>query len=483
MTSGQGVVGRRRSTTLAAAIVVAVLVFAAGPPLSGGQHVATPETFEEKFEQLQPGDTLLLEDGHYEGGILIEDRHGEPDAPITIMAKNERRAFVQADGTEHALAIVNSSHWHVEGLRLENQDNEDHADTSDAGVIGISGSHNIVVRRNLCAWPNRWGNNTGIGLSGGTTRSLIEENELINFHRNGISIHQDWEAEESTQHNIIRRNYVNSRGVDYHGQRWGPNDGVVMYRGEHNIVENNVVEFPGDEGGAFAAWGRNNQFIGNIAINGRYGYAIVQGYRTSSGHADGTVVRHNLSFNADGSGFFTHSVRDVQFINNTADGSTGAGMNVTNERGELREEEDFQPSVAVSHMLITGAGGHGYQVSDREDFAELRLEHLYGWNNEDGTWGPGTDDAENFREVNPEFASAPVFLPENSPLQGEGDAGIGATIVYRYVDGQLTEEPLWDPETGAFPHGAVIEGVNDTEDSSVYNVHERLGVLPEELPY
>jgi len=63
-------------------------------------------------------------------------------------------------------------------------------------------------------------------------------------------------------------------------------------------------------------------------------------------------------------------------------------------------------------------------------------------------------------------------------MKGAGKDGedIGASILYRYVDGVLTDEPLWDPETGAFPHGAIVPGINDVPGDSLFDLHQRLNV-------
>jgi MYXO-CTERM domain-containing protein len=89
----------------------------------------------------------------------------------------------------------------------------------------------------------------------------------------------------------------------------------------------------------------------------------------------------------------------------------------------------------------------------------------------DARWvGPTSED--------PELGNCRVYIPDASPMKGAGkdNADIGANVLYRYVDGVLTDEPLWDPETGAFPCGAVIAGVNDVAGSSCFDVHERLNV-------
>jgi len=69
-----------------------------------------------------------------------------------------------------------------------------------------------------------------------------------------------------------------------------------------------------------------------------------------------------------------------------------------------------------------------------------------------------------------------VFVPETSLMKGAGSDGgdIGAEILYRYEDGELTDEPLWDVETGAFPCGAIVEGVNDVAGDSCLDFHEQV---------
>jgi hypothetical protein len=81
-------------------------------------------------------------------------------------------------------------------------------------------------------------------------------------------------------------------------------------------------------------------------------------------------------------------------------------------------------------------------------------------------------------EVDPQMGSCIVFIPESSPMKGAGKNGadIGANILYRYEDGILTDQALWDAGTGAFPCGAIVPGLNDVPGSSCFDVHQRLHV-------
>jgi hypothetical protein len=68
-----------------------------------------------------------------------------------------------------------------------------------------------------------------------------------------------------------------------------------------------------------------------------------------------------------------------------------------------------------------------------------------------------------------------MWVPQSSPMKGAGADGedIGANVVYRYENGELTNTPLWDRNSGAFPCGAIVEGINDG-DRSCANVHRRV---------
>lgn len=79
----------------------------------------------------------------------------------------------------------------------------------------------------------------------------------------------------------------------------------------------------------------------------------------------------------------------------------------------------------------------------------------------------------------PTFGSCYLWVPAGSPLKGAGLGGadIGATILYKYIDGVLTNEPVWNTTTGVF-YGcrSTVAGINDSPGDSCNNVHERLHV-------
>jgi hypothetical protein len=77
-----------------------------------------------------------------------------------------------------------------------------------------------------------------------------------------------------------------------------------------------------------------------------------------------------------------------------------------------------------------------------------------------------------------------LWIPSGSNMKGAGTNGadIGATILRRYENGQLTQKPLWDPASGRFPCGAVVSGINDGP-KSCGNLHQRLNVNANGCPF
>jgi hypothetical protein len=77
--------------------------------------------------------------------------------------------------------------------------------------------------------------------------------------------------------------------------------------------------------------------------------------------------------------------------------------------------------------------------------------------------------------ANPNFGSCFLWAPEGSPLIGAASDGgnIGATILYQYVGGVLTTNPLWDTTTGApLFAGETVTGLNDTTGAHIESLFD-----------
>jgi len=140
-----------------------------------------------------------------------------------------------------------------------------------------------------------------------------------------------------------------------------------------------------------------------------------------------------------------------------------------------------------------GCGGGQYSVTSQNILSlsgankGIRIESgIQSWKvasansfNNPTNYDPGdSGNYTNKRSQDAGLGACKVWIPTTSPMHGAGEGGadIGANVLYRYQDGQLTQAPLWDPSSGRFPCGAVVSGVNDNEGDSCIGVHKRLNV-------
>ncbi len=128
-------------------------------------------------------------------------------------------------------------------------------------------------------------------------------------------------------------------------------------------------------------------------------------------------------------------------------------------------------SVTVSNSSVVGAPTKGLNIHDQ---TACTLAHV-------NAFASGPDAIQDVctgsvDHADPAFGACYLWAPSTSPLRGAGTDGsdIGATVLYRSVDGVLTGKPLWS-KTGKFPCGAVVEGVNDGE-ARCSNVGTRLRI-------
>jgi hypothetical protein len=455
------------------------------------------KTFGHAIRELQPGDTLIVMDGIYSvsGGTGLPDircgtnaNNGTEGQPITIRAENERGALMQSTGDYHQAFYMNGcSHWNVIGLRGKSADLAEGDGGKPYSVFTITESDHIVLQRLLATHPNRYGNSQAIQVTE-SSYSLVEECEAYYFHRHGISIYR-------SDHITVRRSYVNSRGYpdlpdgekSHAGAEGRGDEGMTLYQTTDSIVENCISE--GNE--FFGNSGQRNQYLGSIALNNLYGFVV--GHHCCDGFMearDNTYV-NNVAMGSQYHGFLTQSDVNV-FVDHltSIDNIQYYGL-FANNKYSINNSTDpnvtwmVYPSLAVQNSLFLNNNTYGIRVNEDhvEDYAYRKFEYLNSYGHGQN-YGPGLDPLkpedvmEGLSEEDPQMGSCIVFIPESSPMKGAGKNGedIGANILYRYEDGILTGQPLWDAGTGAFPCGAIVPRLNDVPGSSCFDVHERLNV-------
>jgi hypothetical protein len=466
-----------------------------GSDANSGVSTSSPwKTFAYAIPRLNAGDTLVLMDGTYatagSGNLTINcttranARSANPGMPITVKSQNQRKALLHNDGASRPVLLSGCRWWVIDGLSIRGSDNPN--SSIDSTLIAVDGrSSDNIIRNNLLFNTNRYRGGGGVVIYNGSTRNLVEGNELYNFSRNGL-------YDLSVEANSFRRNYCNAR--DYpRSPQGGPRTCFDAYYSNKTLFENNIAE---NVEGSLDSKGSYNMFLGNISIN-------ASNQQHSAKHpqerrsCDGNYIENHVGIAGSRTvnGAFMRSCTNYTVKNSSFFGGTGNGVvadNVYDPRqgnekcrpyttGLCRNQQD--PVITVQNVLVKDTEG-GYSVEHREQFARRIFEYSLGWNNPKGAWRSGTETRDRATtpppgvSPTPDIGSCRVFIPASSSLKGKGKNGqdIGANILYAYENGVLTNKPLWNPQTGQFPCGAIIPGINDIPGQSCFDVHTRLNV-------
>ena len=440
--------------------------------------------------QLFPGETLTLTNGTY-SPIFIScgsnARSGTAGNPITIRAQNERQARIQGTGNT-VLYIQNCSYWTVEGLYLRNVDTGS-IPGFDGGGIYVDGGDHAIFRRNLVYGPNNWFNSQGIG--GPMSDALFEENEVYYFARHGMI---NGDGGSPGVRNTFRRNYTNSRNHGDNipsspgyqasgGDRTRGDEGISCYPCNTSLYENNIVE-NNDYGLSIQAKQdtHDNQYLGNIVIDSNLAfYATARSEFTQNDINQmprNTTYRNNVSLR-NAIGLYIQTSKNAQIHNTTVIDGTNTGASINTSCGTAcGEGGDGTQGFTATNLLIANTTGAALNISNQFGGWSINFTRLFSNSGGNGTTSDGNGSATNITTSNPTLGTCKVFIPSASNLKGSGLGGadIGANILNRYQDGVLTNTPLWNQSTGAFPCGATVAGVNDSMNDSCIGVHQRLNV-------
>nr|MBI4156194.1 DUF4082 domain-containing protein [Candidatus Woesearchaeota archaeon] len=449
------------------------------------------KTFTYAIPKLNSGDTLILKDGTYARATTgfpnidcsSNSKSGTASQPITLKAENERKAFLQTDGTVHAIKVANCQYWQFEGLRMEGTDNP----SAGAEIMIVYKSDYLTIRRNIFRFNNRYFNVHLLTFyQGSESGHLIEENEFYDFHRHAMD-------GSPVNNAIIRRNYCNSHNrADIPGG-YGPSgpstsgDGCfTLYPGANNVLENNIAE---NSGASFemeaTGISNNNKFFGNVALNA--GVAMTARGTTIDSMPRDTLFKDFVSINHPSYGIYARSSKNTRCDSCTFIGNSVSGGGIgADKNGEPTYSGDGSYSFFGDNILTIGhTGGYGINIVTNKGSWAYGLDYVNSFNNAIAFSPSGSDQyITNEKNIDPQLGTCKVWVPDNSPMKRAGKdlngdgirEDIGANILYRYENGVLTNKPLWDKTTGQFPCGAIIPGVNDIAGSSCFDVNKRLNV-------
>ena len=471
---------------------------------SGTSRSAPFRRFSTVIAKLRPGDLLVVLSGTYTRettGLPSIDCDGEAAngteaAPITIRAENEREAFLSSDGTQTSFEMRNCGWWNIEGLRAANQDNAG-GDQTGGHPFRFSEVHHVQLRRLLGSHNNRR-HNTHVYAIEDSRYVLLEECEAYFYHRHAFSIWKSYGV-------VLRRCYANSMRYGQDGccstidNRNFGDSAVALYGSSSSIVENCISE--NHANGFHVAGvsnsldpsghgGRHNKILGSISLDDAIAGLVSS--RTVGGdynNALGNVFRDFVAIETEGIGLFLRGAADTVIENVTLYASSDAGGLVADGGdpgvgGTCGSRNPEGCDLTARNVLALYNDSYGIAALEQHDW-DVEYSNAIGG---DAAWSAGEPIGDGSGNVRESLMTDPgpigrgegeciAWIPSDSPMKGAGRDGrdIGANVVYRYENGQLTSAPLWNLDSGAFPCGAVVEGINDGE-RGCRNVHRRLNV-------
>lgn len=465
-----------------------------GDDTAEGTESAPWRSFSFSIASLTPGDTLIVTTGSTFSAFRYDCQNntcegapcpsGEPGAPITVRAETPRSVRFR-NGLDSAFTLRGCSHVVVEGFELTQEEGMT-TDTFDQ-VASISNCDHVVVRDMVIHSINRWINGHMVMLTS-SRNVLFEDSELYDFHRGAVMI-------IGSEHVMARRIYINSRdranladpmayqcccdpGGDY---------GFWVDASFDTTIENSIVERTCQSFNVLAdddlleepRAGTGNRILGSVALDSRTeGFAVRSVCDDMDPCPEFRRVRdvelvNDASIGARNDGFRFSAVSNAVVRNVTSiDAATDFDFEVSGSNASVDDA-----SFLIVNALDDGVGDIGYQITDQAEGAVLS-SNSFG---NASVFDPMFDSPEH-RMTDPALGGCLVYVPEASPMRGAGGGGedIGARIVNRYIDGRLTDIPLWEPGTGAFPCGAIIaDGINDETifpGGTCSTVHDRLHV-------
>lgn len=223
-----------------------------GSDLTGDGSAAHPwASIRFAATQVSAGDTVLINPGTYEGGVIVETG-GTPSEPVTFRANGSGVVIEGSGGERDAFFITYADYVVVEGLTIR------HA--TRAGMR-IDNSQHVSVRGCVFANNGTWGLFTDF-----SDYTLVEDSESYGaVDEHGIYI------SNSSDYPTIRRNRLhhnNACGLHMNGDISMGGDGIISYA----LVEDNIIYENGAGGGSGINMDgvtntivRNNLLYGNHA--------------------------------------------------------------------------------------------------------------------------------------------------------------------------------------------------------------------------
>ena len=260
-------------------------------------------TIQNAAAVVNPGDTVIVNDGIYTGGksIVTLNRSGSLDSWITFRSKNKGKAIINGKNNYSSygfLILDNISYLKIEGFDLNS--------IANVGIFLSWGTHDIIISENHLHHIGNVNTDSPYGMGAifqrPTSRNLvIERNKFNNIgrpHTNDNDWHDQVLYLEGDNVQILNNFFYNNTSGYAITSTQRPENPVInnwkIINNTFAILDKNRSEFHYTYGFINLEW-KNDNFVisNNLFHNAPKGSAAINTYPTPSGKTN-IIVRNNL---------------------------------------------------------------------------------------------------------------------------------------------------------------------------------------------
>jgi len=416
-------------------------------------------TFSHAFYRMNGGDTLYVKDGTY-NQALYNPPSGSEFKYTTIKSVNRYGSIIDGEALDRpALNIDNGFHHiKIDGFHFKSGH---HTGSTNAAAIGEAkrgdnstpndGTSHIQLIGNVFQGRDRGEANqyASLVVIAVSKHILIEENATFG-KANKYHFFAFKSSDLTFRRNIVRWDAVNP-SKQGPGQ---PSGSMALYDTSNSIVENNIA-LDGQHTSSTSTTGfympahyigcDNNSWYGNIALNNQAQSAFALdpgGNYTNPGRSwtcNNQTLKNNIAWrsnNGSGHGFNIGQgggefMSGVSISNNTSGGNpNGRGITIHHNP----KKHTFNDNLVIGNGKAFNCSNSTYNFNNGILFKNSELFSGSGC----------TKNISNILYTDPKIKY--LTRVEDSSIgkgMGKNNSDIGATIIQRYQDGQLTNKNLW----------------------------------------
>lgn len=444
------------------------------------------------------GDTLILANGTYgnttsTGNLLVSGLVCTLGDELTIRAQNSRQAKILDNGTGQSARTTNSAYIIFDGLYARSVDNSGATTSGQGEPFRVHGSNHIQIKNSMGVNSNRYANSHVV--------DVISSQDILVEDFEGYIYHRHCTMGFTSERMVVRRTYCNPRGGKISGgfgTPVGSGDALFsMYPCKGCILENGIFDGTTNPGyiselnanfnGGILLSG--SRVLGSIGYKANYGNGIYLASRTAAdlNHTPQSITIRDIALIDWASASSGIRVSDgvgivVDHITVLSTGSAGNGISTDDPAST--GVGTASNSIAITNALVAGVTpGRGFHITG---FTTWTGDEVISNGNGTAFSPPTPSNWTNTATGAHSMGTCKAWVPTGALGKGAGTGGsdIGATLLYRYVDGVLTTTPLWDTTTGAFPYGADDpDGVNRVAGQSLFDFHTRININTGGCPF